>query len=231
MTNSEPPTSAGRPPIRVLLVDDDALVRSGLKMILGGAPDLEVVAEAGDGLEALDLVGRLRPDLVLMDVRMPRLDGVSATQQLLNTHGEDVRVVVLTTFDTDDLVMRALQAGASGFLLKDTSPERLVEAVRTAAAGQPILSPRITASLIAQVSGAAPDDRSLEARRRLEALSERELEVARAVGKGLSNADISRTLYLSVPTVKAHVSRLLDKLDCSNRVQVALLVHDAGEDR
>lgn len=217
--------------IRLVLVDDDALVRSGLQMILGGEPDIEIVAEAGDGEQALELAQAFRPDLVLMDVRMPRLDGVAATERLLQAYGEELRVVVLTTFDTDDLVMRALRAGASGFLLKDTPPGRLVEAVRTAASGQPILSPRITASLIAKVSGAAPDDRANQARSHLTRLSERELEVARAVGRGLSNAEISRTLYLSVPTVKAHVSRLLDKLDCSNRVQVALLVHDAGEDR
>lgn len=216
-------------PIRLLLVDDDALVRSGLEMILGGEPDLEIVGHAGDGLGALEQAGALHPDLVLMDVRMPRLDGVAATEQLLASYGEDLRVVVLTTFDTDDLVIRALRAGASGFLLKDTPPARLVDAVRTAAAGQPILSPRITARLIAQVSGAAPNDRATQARSRLATLSERELEVAEAVGRGLANAEISRTLYLSVPTVKAHVSRLLDKLDCANRVQVALLVHDADK--
>lgn len=218
-------------PIRIVLVDDDPLVRSGLNMILGGAPDLEVVAEASDGERAPALVEEVRPDLVLMDIRMPRLDGVAATERILAAHGDDIRVVVLTTFDTDDLVMRALRAGASGFLLKDTPPARLVEAVRTAASGQPILSPQITANLIAQVSGGLPDDRAAQAKAKLSCLSERELEVARAVGQGLSNAEISRSLYLSVPTVKAHVSRLLDKLDCSNRVQVALLVHDAGEDR
>lgn len=224
-------TTDSEQPIRLLLVDDDALVRSGLELILGGAPDIEIVGQAADGVAAVEQVAALRPDLVLMDVRMPRLDGVAATEQLLAQLGEDLRVVVLTTFDTDDLVMRALRAGASGFLLKDTPPARLVEAVRAVAAGQPILSPSITASLIAQVSGAPTRDGTAQARARLAALSERELEVARAVGQGLSNAEISRTLYLSVPTVKAHVSRLLDKLDCSNRVQVALLVHDAGADR
>lgn len=224
-------TSGPDVPIRLLLVDDDALVRSGLEMILGGEPDVEIVGQARDGVEAVEQVGALRPDLVLMDVRMPRLDGVAATEQLLARYGEDLRIVVLTTFDTDDLVMRALRAGASGFLLKDTPPARLVEAVRTAAEGQPILSPKITASLIAQVSGSAPNDHAAQARSQLSRLSARELEVAKAVGRGLSNAEISGTLYLSVPTVKAHVSRLLDKLDCANRVQVALLVHDAGEDR
>lgn len=215
--------------IRLVIVDDDPLVRSGLRMILGGSPDIEVVDEATDGEAALEVVRRQRPDLVLMDVRMPRLDGVAATERLLATYGEDLRIVVLTTFDTDDLVVRALRAGASGFLLKDTPPARLVEAVRTAAAGHPILSPQITATLIAQLNGTEPDDRAQQARRRLAVLSERELEVARAVGEGKSNAEISKTLYLSVPTVKAHVSRLLDKLSCTNRVQVALLVHDAGD--
>ncbi|BDZ57715.1 response regulator [Barrientosiimonas endolithica] len=218
-------------PIRLVLVDDDPLVRAGLQLILGGAPDIEVVDEATDGQAAVEVVGRLRPDIVLMDVRMPRLDGVAATEQILGRHGESVRVVVLTTFDTDDLVVRALRAGASGFLLKDTPPARLVEAVRSVADGHPILSPQITATLIAQVSGSPVDDRGARAQRLLATLSERELEVARAVGEGLSNAEISRTLYLSVPTVKTHVSRLLDKLGCSNRVQVALLVHDAEQGR
>lgn len=218
-------------PIRLVLVDDDPLVRAGLQLILGGAPDIEVVDEATDGQAAVEVVARLRPDIVLMDVRMPRLDGVAATEQILARHGESVRVVVLTTFDTDDLVVRALRAGASGFLLKDTPPAQLVEAVRSVADGHPILSPQITATLIAQVSGAPVDDRGARAQRLLATLSERELEVARAVGEGLSNAEISRTLYLSVPTVKTHVSRLLDKLGCSNRVQVALLVHDAEQGR
>lgn len=218
-------------PIRLVLVDDDPLVRAGLQLILGGAPDIEVVDEATDGQAAVEVVARLRPDIVLMDVRMPRLDGVAATEQILGRHGESVRVVVLTTFDTDDLVVRALRAGASGFLLKDTPPAQLVEAVRSVADGHPILSPQITATLIAQVSGSPVDDRGARAQRLLATLSERELEVARAVGEGLSNAEISRTLYLSVPTVKTHVSRLLDKLGCSNRVQVALLVHDAEQGR
>lgn len=218
-------------PIRLVLVDDDPLVRAGLQLILGGAPDIEVVDEATDGQAAVEVVARLRPDIVLMDVRMPRLDGVAATEQILARHGESVRVVVLTTFDTDDLVVRALRAGASGFLLKDTPPAQLVEAVRSVADGHPILSPQITATLIAQVSGSPVDDRGARAQRLLATLSERELEVARAVGEGLSNAEISRTLYLSVPTVKTHVSRLLDKLGCSNRVQVALLVHDAEQGR
>ncbi|WP_392425857.1 response regulator [Barrientosiimonas humi] len=218
-------------PIRLVLVDDDPLVRAGLQLILGGAPDIEVVDEATDGQAAVEVVARLRPDIVLMDVRMPRLDGVAATEQILARHGESVRVVVLTTFDTDDLVVRALRAGASGFLLKDTPPAQLVEAVRSVADGHPILSPQITATLIAQVSGSPVDDRGARAQRLLATLSERELEVARAVGEGLSNAEISRTLYLSVPTVKTHVSRLLDKLGCSNRVQVALLVQDAEQGR
>ncbi|MDE9366427.1 response regulator transcription factor [Luteipulveratus sp. YIM 133132] len=221
MTTDAPET------IRVLLVDDDGLVRAGLKMILGGASDVDVVGEAGHGEEAIALTERLSPDVVLMDIRMPRLDGIAATDRLVSTYGDRVRVIVLTTFDTDDMIVRAVQVGASGFLLKDTPPERLVAAVRTVAAGDPILSPQVTASLMARIGSTGDDDRVHRARARLAVLTEREHEVALAVGKGWSNAEISRELYMSVPTVKAHVSRLLTKLDAANRVQIALLVHDA----
>ncbi|YAL84429.1 response regulator [Dermacoccaceae bacterium W4C1] len=213
---------------RLMIVDDDPLVRAGLSLILGGSADIELVGEAADGLDGLERTAQLRPDVVLMDVRMPRLDGVSATERILAEHGEEVRVIVLTTFDTDDLVLRALSAGASGFLLKDTPPQQLIEAVRTVARGNPILSPSITATLISRVSGPHdPTERGAAARRLLQRLSEREAEVASAVGQGLSNAEIASTLFMSVATVKAHVSRLLDKLECANRVQVAILVHDA----
>jgi DNA-binding NarL/FixJ family response regulator len=225
---------------RVVLVDDDALVRAGLRMILGGADDLEVVAEAGDGLEGESVVERHRPDVVLMDIRMPRRDGLETTRALLSdaaraaraARGEELRVIVLTTFDADDMVVQALRDGASGFLLKDTEPRRLVDAVRQVAAGEPILSPSVTATLIAHVAGAAGaaagDGRRSAAEARLSDLTEREREVALAIGRGLSNADISRELYLSVPTVKAHVSRVLDKVGADNRVQVAIVIHDAG---
>lgn len=214
---------------RVVLVDDDALVRTGLRMILGAAPDIAIVGEAADGIAAVEVVEATRPDVVLMDIRMPRRDGLEATRLLLAS-GRDVRIVVLTTFDADDMVLQALRAGAAGFLLKDTEPSRLVESVRLAAAGEPILSPAITAQLISHV--AAPpspaDDREVAAQARLAALTDREREVALAIGRGLSNAEISRSLYLSVPTVKAHVSRILDKLGADNRVQIAITVHDAG---
>ncbi|MFC7876452.1 response regulator [Isoptericola sp. NPDC057391] len=211
---------------RVVLVDDDALVRSGLTLILGGDADLEVVATAADGLEALDVVTRERPDVVLMDIRMPRLDGIEATRRLRSV--PDARVIVLTTFDADDMIVEALRAGAAGFLLKDTPPDRLVAAVRAAAAGEPTLSPRVAEQLIAQVTDrSAPDGRRVAAAR-LETLTDRERDVALAVARGLSNAEIAAELYMSVPTVKTHVSRILTKLDAANRVQAAIVVHDAG---
>ena len=225
---------------RVVIVDDDALVRAGLRMILGGAPDLDVVAEAGDGLEAETVVEQHRPDVVLMDIRMPRRDGLETTRTLLSeparavraARGDDLKVIVLTTFDADDMVVQALRAGAHGFLLKDTEPRRLVEAVHLVAAGEPILSPSVTATLIAHVAtggGTDPGDRRRsDAEARLATLTDREREVALAIGRGLSNADISRELHLSVPTVKAHVSRVLDKLGADNRVQIAIVVHDAA---
>ena len=211
---------------RVVLVDDDALVRSGLSLILGGDPDLEVVASARDGLEALDVVARERPDVVLMDIRMPRLDGIEATRRLAASSA--VRVIVLTTFDTDDMIVEALRAGAAGFLLKDTPPARLVAAVRAAAAGEPTLSPRVAEQLIAAVTeGSAPEGRRAAAAQ-VGTLTDREREVALAVARGLSNAEIAAELYMSVPTVKTHVSRILTKLDAANRVQAAITVHDAG---
>jgi DNA-binding NarL/FixJ family response regulator len=228
------PVTTGAPttgdPVTVVIVDDDALVRAGLKMILGGSPTIDVVGEAGDGAEGVVVVRRLRPAVVLMDIRMPRRDGLSATRELLSgTDGalEPPKVLVLTTFDTDELVVQALRIGASGFLLKDTPPHRLVEAVHAVASGQPFLSPSVTAQLIAKVSR-GDDGRTNVARERLSTLTEREHEVALAIGRGLSNAEIAAELYMGVPTVKAHVSRLLAKLDADNRVQIALTVHDAG---
>jgi DNA-binding NarL/FixJ family response regulator len=196
-------------PIRVLLVDDDALVRAGLSMLLAGADDVRVVGEASDGSEVAAAVAEHQPDVVLMDIRMPGMDGLSATE-LLREREDAPEVIVLTTFDADDYVLRALRAGASGFLLKDTPPADIVRAIRAVAAGEPMLSPTVTRRLIGQ-------------------LTEREREVAVAVGLGKSNAEISRELYMSVATVKAHVSRVLEKLELNNRVQIALLAHDAGE--
>ncbi|MBO0651980.1 response regulator transcription factor [Streptomyces triculaminicus] len=216
--------------IRVLLVDDDPLVRAGLRLMLGGAPDLEVVAEAADGGEVGPLVAAHSPDVVLMDIRMPGTDGLAATEALRG-RPEPPEVIVLTTFHTDEHVLRALRAGAAGFVLKDTPPREIVEAVRKVAAGEPVLSPAVTQQLIAQVSGgdAQRRPRAEAARERLAVLGEREREVATAVGRGKANAEIAAELYMSVPTVKTHVSRILTKLDLNNRVQIALLVHDAGE--
>ena len=217
--------------IRVMLVDDDPLVRSGLRMLLGGAPEIEVVAEAEDGDEVLSTVDRHRPDVVLMDIRMPRLDGVSAAS-LLARQPAPPKVVMLTTFDADDLVFRALRAGAAGFLLKDTPPAEIVRAIELVDAGDSILSPAVTRRLIDLVAaeGETGTPRA-DADRLLAALSPRELEVARAVGRGLANAEISAELHLSVATVKAHVSKAMEKLGVDNRVQVALLIRDASPTR
>ncbi len=213
--------------IRVALVDDDPLVRSGLRMLLGGAEEIEVVAEVDDGDGVLAAVDRHRPDVVLMDVRMPRVDGVSAAG-LLARQPSPPAVLMLTTFDADDLVLRALRAGAAGFLLKDTPPAEIVRAIETVHAGDSMLSPAVTRRLIDLVAaeGEAGTPRA-DADRLLATLSPRELEVARAVGRGLSNADISAELHLSVATVKAHVSKVMEKLGVENRVQVALLIRDA----
>ena len=211
--------------IRVLLVDDDALVRSGLRMMLTGADSVEVVGEADDGRAVLGAVDRHRPDVVLMDIRMPQLDGIEATR-LLRAQPSPPAVIVLTTFDADELVLRALRAGAAGFLLKDTPPPEIVRAIEHVHAGEGTLSPTITRRLISLVA----DDggRREAARLKLASLSAREREVADLVGQGCSNADIASKLHMSVATVKAHVSRLLVKLEAENRVQVALLVQDAS---
>jgi DNA-binding NarL/FixJ family response regulator len=210
--------------IRVLLVDDDALVRSGLRIMLAGATGIEVVGEAGDGREVLAAVDLHRPDVVLMDIRMPAVDGIEATR-LLRAQPAPPSVIVLTTFDADELVLRALRAGAAGFLLKDTPPPEIVRAIEHVHAGDGMLSPTVTRRLIALVAG---DDggRRDEARARLATLSAREREVACAVGRGAANAEIAAELHMSVATVKAHVSRIMVKLEVENRVQVALLVQD-----
>jgi DNA-binding NarL/FixJ family response regulator len=215
-------------PIRVLLVDDDALVRAGLKMMLAGARQLEVVGEAEDGRGVLPAVDLHHPDVVLMDIRMPRLDGVAATR-LLRAQPRPPAVIVLTTFDADELVLRALRAGAAGFLLKDSAPADIVRAIESVHAGEGSLSPAIARRLIVLVAGdrdAAA--RQEQARQQLASLTARENEVAAAVGHGLSNADIARQLHMSPATVKAHVSRLLVKLNTANRVQIALLVQSAA---
>jgi DNA-binding NarL/FixJ family response regulator len=212
---------------RVMIVDDEALVRAGIRLILESGEDLEVVGEAGDGADAVDAVRRHRPDVVLMDIRMPRQDGLTTTTELQRL-AEPPKVIVLTTFDLDDYVFRALQAGASGFLLKDTPPRELVHAVRVVAAGDAMLSPAVTRRLIGHFAAGGRTDRQRAAKERLTALTDRELEVLGAVGRGLSNAEVGRELFMSEATVKAHVSRVLVKLGATNRVQVAILAHDAG---
>ncbi|MBT2509027.1 response regulator transcription factor [Streptomyces sp. ISL-98] len=214
--------------IRLLIVDDDPLVRAGLTFMLGGADGIEIVGEAADGSEAAAATDLHRPDVVLMDIRMPVMDGLTATEEL-RRRPDAPEVIVLTTFHADEQVLRALRVGAAGFVLKDTPPAEIVAAVRRVAAGDPVLSPAVTQQLITHVAGSgAPDDRRTRAARRLSGLAEREREVAVAVGHGQSNAEIAAALYMSVATVKTHVSRVLAKLGLNNRVQIALLVHDAG---
>ncbi|MER6099711.1 response regulator transcription factor [Streptomyces sp. NPDC001728] len=213
--------------IRLLIVDDDPLVRAGLTLMLGGAEELEIVGEGADGREVPELVARHAPDVVLMDIRMPDVDGLTATE-LLRARPGAPEVVVLTTFHADEQVLRALRAGAAGFVLKDTPPAEIVAAVRRVAAGDPVLSPAVTRQLMTHVAGQPEHSPRAAAGGRLAELAEREREVAVAVGRGLANAEIAAELYMSVPTVKTHVSRVLAKLGLNNRVQIALLVHDAG---
>jgi len=217
---------------RILITDDDALVRAGLALMLGGAPDVEVVAEAAHGAEALAaLRGSAdrgeRIDLVLMDLRMPVMDGIAATAAIRDLP-DPPKVIVLTTFDADEYVVRALAAGANGFLLKDTPPAEIVAAIGKVEAGEPMLSPAITTQLIRQVTDNAPDGRSESALELVGTLTDRERDVALAVGHGSSNAEIAEQLHLSIATVKAHISHLFLKLEATNRVQVAICMHDAG---
>ncbi len=219
--------SEGDAPIGVLIVDDDPLVRAGLRMILGGNAAMRVVGEAADGAAGVVAVRTERPDVVLMDIRMPVLDGLEATARITKAPAPP-KVIVLTTFDADQQVLTALRSGASGFLLKDTPPAQIVDAIVKVAAGEPILSPSVMAQIIATATSAGEDPRTARARAQLEALTERELEIARAIGAGKSNAEIAAELYLSIATVKAHVTRLFTKLGVDNRVQIAIVVHEAG---
>ncbi|MGC4809728.1 response regulator [Micromonospora sp. DT228] len=213
-------------PTRTLIVDDEWMVRSTLRTILDAAPDITVVGEASDGAQAVELARTLRPDVVLMDIRMPRTDGLTATEQITRLD-RPPHVVVLTTFDLDEYVHTALRHGAVGFLLKDASAEDMINAVRSAARGDAMISPRVTRRLLRQFSGPTPDRRN-NAEQRLTVLTEREREVLIAVGGGLSNTAIAAKLYMSEATVKTHISRILAKLGLTNRVQAAILAHQAG---
>jgi DNA-binding NarL/FixJ family response regulator len=212
--------------IRVALVDDQAMVRAGFRMILETEPDITVVGEAGDGREAVDLVARSRPDVVLMDVRMPHMDGIEATSQIVASGGS-ARVLMLTTFDLDDYVYSALRAGASGFLLKDAPAEQLVGAVRIIADGDALLAPSVTRLLIDEVSRRPTVDAATVAPG-LADLTERELEVLKLIARGLSNAEIARILFLGEATVKTHVGRVLTKLGLRDRVQAVVVAYESG---
>ena len=209
-----------------MLVDDEQLVRSGLRMILESAGDIEVVGEAGDGGGVVDQVRLHRPEVVLMDIRMPAMDGLAATREL-TALPDPPRIIILTTFELDEYVPTALENGAVGFLLKDTPPRDLIQAVHTVAEGNAMLAPSVTRRLIAEFA-ARNSTQAVAARTQLEALTDREREVAVAIAQGLSNAEIAKLLFMSEATVKAHVSHVLAKLNLTNRVQAAMLVHDAG---
>ncbi|MGX9225733.1 response regulator [Streptomyces albus] len=210
---------------KVLVVDDEPMVRVFLRTILGSAEDIEVVADEDDGAAGLAAVGRDRPDVVLMDLRMPGMDGLTAIERI-NELPEPPNIVVLTTFDADPYVLRALRAGATGFLVKSTPPEELIGLVRSAAQGHTVLSPTVARRLIAaSTDSLSPRDR---ARELIGSLTERELQVLAGLGEGLSNAQIAARLYLSEATIKGYVSRTLEKLGCVNRTQAGLLAHDAG---
>jgi DNA-binding NarL/FixJ family response regulator len=212
--------------IRVGVADDQALVRSGFTVLLKSADDIEVVGEAADGAEAVELVTRERPDVMLMDIRMPEMDGLEATRRIM-AGGDATRVLILTTFDLDEYVYEALRAGASGFLLKDTLPPELLAAVRVVAAGDSLLAPKITTRLIADFVK-KPAAVTPEPHPGLETLTERELEVLGAVAKGLSNAEIADELFMSHATAKTHVSRLLSKLHSRDRAQLVVIAYESG---
>jgi DNA-binding NarL/FixJ family response regulator len=211
--------------VRVLLVDDERLVRVGFRMILSGEPDLEIVGEAGDGLEAIEVSQRTTPDVVLMDIRMPRLDGLAATRRITAGSPDRPRVIVLTTFDLDEYVYEALRAGASGFLLKDAPEERLIAAIRVAADGGSLFAPTVTRRLIERFA-AAPEPAASHPG--LSQLTPRELEVLGLVARGLSNAEIAEALVITEHTAKTHVGHILDKLDLRDRVQAVVLAYESG---
>jgi DNA-binding NarL/FixJ family response regulator len=209
--------------IRVLVADDQSMVRAGFQMLLSGEEDIEVVAEAGNGLEAVDKAARFDPTVVLMDIRMPELDGLEATRRILATD-DAARILILTTFDLDEYVYEALTAGASGFVLKDDPPEQLIAAIRTVAAGDALLSPTITKRVIKQFARLPRPTPPTE----VDDLTEREREVFRLLARGLSNAEIGQELYISETTVKTHITHILQKLDLRDRVQAVVLAYETG---
>ena len=209
--------------IRVLVADDQSMVRAGFRMLLAGEEDIDVVAEASNGLEAVEKANRFHPDVILMDIRMPELDGLEATRRILTAHNS-ARILVLTTFDLDEYVYEALRAGASGFVLKDDPPEQLLGAVRVVAGGDALLSPTVTKRVIRQFTR-MPRPAPPQA---LEDLSEREQEVFRLIARGLSNAEIGKELFISETTVKTHVTHILQKLNLRNRVQAVVLAYETG---
>ena len=210
--------------IRVVIADDQALVRAGFAMILDTEPDIEVVGQAENGAEAITVTRRERPDVVLMDIRMPEMDGIEATERLTRELSDPPAVLILTTFDLDEYVYSALRSGASGFLLKDTPPDELVNAIRIVAHGDALLAPSVTRTLIAEFAG-RPEPAPVPA---LDSLTEREHEVLRHLAKGLSNAEMAESLFVSETTVKTHVSRILTKLELRDRVQAVVLAYEAG---
>ena len=209
--------------IRVLVADDQSMVRAGFRMLLGGEEDIEVVAEASDGLEAVSKAARFHPTIVLMDIRMPELDGLEATRRILAAD-PSARILILTTFDLDEYVYEGLRAGASGFVLKDEPPEQLIAAVRTVAGGDALLSPTVTKRVIKQFTRAARP----EAPKGVDELTARELEILRLIADGLSNGEIAGKLYISETTVKTHVTHILQKLDLRDRVQAVVLAYQTG---
>jgi DNA-binding NarL/FixJ family response regulator len=212
--------------IRLALVDDQALVRSGFRMILEEQPDMEIVAEAADGIEAVSETARTRPDVVLMDIRMPRMDGIDATRRISEMEGVDARVLILTTYDLDEYVFRGLRAGASGFLLKDVAPEDLLRAIRVVAEGESLLSPSITRRLIEEY--VRTPDRTAAVPEELASLTDREREVLVLIAHGLTNAEIAERLFLSMATVKTHVNRVFMKLGARDRAQAVVLAYEHG---
>jgi DNA-binding NarL/FixJ family response regulator len=213
--------------MKVLIVDDQELVRTGFRMILEAESDIEVVGEAADGREAIDETRRLLPDVVLMDVRMPELDGIEATRRLLERDGVDTKVVMLTTFDMDEYVYEALQAGASGFMLKDVPPEQLITGIRSVASGDALLAPSVTRRVIEEFVRRPPASVQRPPKE-VEELTDRELEVLKQIARGLSNAEIAKELFVSETTVKTHVARVLMKLGLRDRVQAVVLAYESG---